>query len=77
VASATPSVLSLTVTPKSPEFIAVVPTIYFALASPDGYTLRNSFRIPDVSKPSWPHPVICDGKMYIREQNALLCCTVK
>jgi outer membrane protein assembly factor BamB len=46
-------------------------------ASPEGYKLYGTFQIPDVSKPSWPHPVIADGKMYLREQDTLLCYKVK
>ena len=40
-------------------------------ATPTGYKELGSFLIPDVSKPSWPHPVIADGKLYLREQDAL------
>jgi outer membrane protein assembly factor BamB len=46
-------------------------------ASPDGLKVEGAFTIPDVSKPSWPHPVIADGKLYLREQDALLCYKVK
>ncbi len=42
-------------------------------ATPDGYKLKGTFQIPDVKDPSWPHPVIVGGKLYVREQDALLC----
>lgn len=42
-------------------------------ASPAGYKLKGKFQIPDVKNPSWPHPVIVGGKLYLREQDALLC----
>jgi outer membrane protein assembly factor BamB len=42
-------------------------------ASPEGYREHGSFMIPDVEKPSWAHPVIADGKLYLREQDRLFC----
>jgi outer membrane protein assembly factor BamB len=42
-------------------------------ASPEGYKETGSFRIPGVSKPSWSHPVVLGGKLYLREQDSLLC----
>jgi outer membrane protein assembly factor BamB len=41
-------------------------------ASPEGFKETGSFHIPDVRKPSWSHPVIHDGKLYLREQDTLL-----
>jgi outer membrane protein assembly factor BamB len=46
-------------------------------ATPDGYQLKGEFKIPDVNKPSWPQPVIIGGKLYLREQDNLLCYDVK
>jgi outer membrane protein assembly factor BamB len=40
-------------------------------ANPERYVLKGSFRIPDVRAPSWPHPVITGGRLYLREQDAL------
>jgi outer membrane protein assembly factor BamB len=42
-------------------------------ATPEGYKERGSFMLPDVEKPSWPHPVITGGRLYLREQNSLFC----
>ncbi len=42
-------------------------------ATGDGYREHGSFEIPEVSKPSWPHPVIAGGKLYLREQDSLFC----
>jgi hypothetical protein len=33
--------------------------------------------IPDVKHPSWAHPVIADGKLYLREQDTLYCYDIK
>jgi outer membrane protein assembly factor BamB len=40
-------------------------------ASPQRYALRSSFQIPNVSGPSWSHPVIAAGRLYLREQDTL------
>lgn len=40
-------------------------------AAPDGYHERGSFKIPRVRRPSWSHPVIAGGRLYLREQDDL------
>jgi outer membrane protein assembly factor BamB len=40
-------------------------------ATPEEYREKGSFTIPDVVKPSWSHPVIVGGRLYLREQDAL------
>jgi hypothetical protein len=40
-------------------------------ATPAGYVERGSFEIPDVSMPSWSHPVVVDGRLYLKEQDRL------
>ena len=42
-------------------------------ATPEEYRERGSFVIPEVRKESWPHPVIANGKLYLREQDNLYC----
>jgi outer membrane protein assembly factor BamB len=46
-------------------------------ASPDAFKLISTFKIPDVKRPSWSHPVIAGGKLYLREQDHLLCYKLK
>ena len=46
-------------------------------ASPEGYKLLSTFKIPDCTQPSWPHPVIAGGNLYLREQDQLLCYKLK
>ncbi len=46
-------------------------------ATPDGYEEKGTFEIPDVEQPSWSHPVIVGGKLYLREQDTLYCYDVK
>jgi outer membrane protein assembly factor BamB len=42
-------------------------------ANKDEYKLKGKFKIPNVQKPSWPHPVVVGGKLYLREQDTLYC----
>lgn len=49
-------------------------------ATPDGYKLKGKFTTPGgpgISGNAWAHPVICDGKLYIRHRDALFCYDVK
>lgn len=40
-------------------------------ANPSAYVVKSTFEIPNVRSPSWPHPVIAGGRLYLREQDAL------
>jgi outer membrane protein assembly factor BamB len=47
-------------------------------ASPNGYKEHGRFNPPDASdKKTWPHPVVAGGKLYLRDQEVLLCYDVK
>jgi prepilin-type processing-associated H-X9-DG protein len=47
-------------------------------ANPKKYVEKGRFNQPDRSRmPAWPHPVIANGKLYIRDQDILLCYNVK
>jgi outer membrane protein assembly factor BamB len=53
-------------------------TIVLIEASPKGFVEKGRFNQPDRSnKNSWPHPVICNGKLFIRDQEILLCYDIK
>jgi outer membrane protein assembly factor BamB len=53
-------------------------TVALIDASPEGYQEHGRFDQPDrSSKNSWPHPVIAGGKLYLRDQDVLLCYDVK
>jgi len=46
--------------------------------NPKQYVERGRFEQPDRSRlPAWPYPVIANGKLYIRDQDVLLCYDVK
>jgi len=43
-------------------------------ASPQGYREKSRFAQPDRSgRNSWAHPVIANGRLYLRDENVLLC----
>lgn len=47
-------------------------------ATPEGFQLKGRFDQPDRSgKPSWPHPVIANGRLFLRDQDVLLCYDVR
>src|SRR5262249_25397091 len=41
--------------------------------TPSDYKLKGSFKPVVQIKESWAHPVVCGGKLYLREQNTLMC----
>jgi hypothetical protein len=42
------------------------------------YVERGRFEQPDRSKePAWPHPIIANGKLYLRDQGTMFCDDVK
>ena len=46
--------------------------------SRDGLAIRGRFEQPDrTDLPAWAHPVIANGKLYVRDQNLLFCYDVK
>jgi len=46
--------------------------------SPKEYLERGRFEQPDRTKqPAWAHPVVANGKLYLRDQDVLLCYDVK
>lgn len=43
-------------------------------ATPEGYREHGRFQPPNQSDlNAWPHPVVLDGKLYLRDQDILLC----
>jgi hypothetical protein len=40
-------------------------------ANPTAYREKGRFQIPDSGWPSWAHPVVSGGRLYIRNQNSL------
>ena len=48
-----------------------------AAASPGGYQEKGRFTIADKGRPSWAHPVVSGGRLYIRNQDVLMAYDVK
>jgi outer membrane protein assembly factor BamB len=48
-----------------------------AEASSTGYREKGSFQIPEKGQRSWAHPVISDGRLYVRNQDTLLVYDIK
>ncbi|MEX0820119.1 MAG: PQQ-binding-like beta-propeller repeat protein, partial [Pirellulaceae bacterium] len=46
-------------------------------ATPTGYNLKGSFKIGINNGKSWPHPVVADGRLYLRDQQEMLCYDVR
>jgi outer membrane protein assembly factor BamB len=51
--------------------------IGLAEATPAGYREKGRFRIPDKGLPSWAHPVVSDGRLYVRNQDTILAYDIK
>ncbi len=45
-------------------------------ATPSSYKLKGSFQIPINHGKSWAHPVVFQGKLYLRDQHEMLCLDV-
>jgi outer membrane protein assembly factor BamB len=53
-------------------------TVILFEPSPKEYIERGRFQHPDRSEaPDWTHPVLANGKLYLRDQDVLLCYDVK
>ena len=48
-----------------------------AEATHEAYKEKGRFEIEDLGLPSWAHPVVCGGKLYLRNQGILSCYDVK
>jgi outer membrane protein assembly factor BamB len=48
-----------------------------AEATPAGYREKGRFDIPDKGLPSWAHPAISDGRLYVRNQDTLIAYDIK
>ena len=46
-------------------------------ATSSGYHEKGRFEIPDKGLPSWAHPVVSAGCLYVRNQDALLVYDIK
>ena len=60
------------------EFFGEDGTLVLLEPSKSEYLERGRFKQPDRTRsPAWAHPVIANGKLYVRDQDLLLCYDVK
>ena len=53
-------------------------TVVLVEASSAGYAEKGRFSQPDrAPEKAWPHPIIADGKLFLRDQDLLLCYLLK
>ena len=52
-------------------------TMALVEASPEGYKEASTFQVPKHDGPSWAHPVIAGGRLYLREGDGVCCYNVK
>jgi outer membrane protein assembly factor BamB len=52
-------------------------TMSLVKANPEKYEEVGSFKIGEARRPAWSHPVILDGKLYVRNQDQILCYDIK
>jgi hypothetical protein len=46
-------------------------------ATPEGFNIISSFKVPLGKGPHWSHPVIKDGVLYIKHMDALMAFNIK
>ena len=57
---------------EKPPWVALVE------ATPDGYKEKGRFQQPGHGNmPAWPHPVVANGRLYLRDGGILLCYNIK
>jgi len=47
--------------------------VFLVEATPEAFKIKGRLDPPKGDGPAWPHPVIHDGKLYLRQRNVLLC----
>ena len=48
-------------------------TVGLITASPDDFRMVSSFQVTKGSGEHWSHPVIANGKLFLRDQDSLYC----
>lgn len=46
-------------------------------AAPEGMRVKGRFKTPEAKGPAWAHPVIHDGRLYLRHDDSLFCYDVR
>jgi outer membrane protein assembly factor BamB len=51
--------------------------VVLASATADKYEELGAFKVPNGTNNTWAHPVVLDGKLYVREREVVYCYDVK
>jgi len=51
--------------------------VFLTEPSPQGFRLKGKFKAAVNVGNAWAHPVICDGRLYLRSQHTLMCYDVR
>lgn len=51
-------------------------TLFLADVTPDGYRERSRCAVPDIGFPAWAAPVLSRGRLYLRDEDSLVCLDV-
>ena len=46
-------------------------------ATPEAFDIVSSFEVAKGAKEHWAHPVVCDGRLYVRHGDALMAYNIK
>jgi outer membrane protein assembly factor BamB len=52
-------------------------TVALVEPTPEGFNIVSSFKVTLGEEEHWGHPVVCDGRLYIRHGNALMAYNIK
>ncbi len=51
--------------------------VFLVEATPEAFKIKGKLEPPKGGGPAWPHPVIHDGKLYLRHKDILLCYDIR
>ncbi len=51
--------------------------VFLVEPNPQGFRVKGTFKAPVNVGKAWAHPVICDGRLYLRSQHTLMCYDVR
>ena len=51
--------------------------VALAEVTPDGYREHGKFKLQPHGRPSWAHPIVAGGRLYIRDQESITAYVVR
>ena len=68
---------SLTVAEGMLYLLGEAREVALAEATPQGYQEHGRFSIENRGKPTWAHPIVANGRLYLRNQSVLTAYDIK